>query len=91
MRLNIFAFSVAAGLLWGGIVLMVAVANLVWPEYGVAFLELTASIYPGYAPGTGPGSVITGTLYGLADGTIGGAIFGWLYNGLSRCCSGTTD
>jgi len=80
MKLHVTALAFTAGLLWGGAILVVALANLTWPEYGRAFLDLTASIYPGYRPGTGIGSVITGTLYGLADGTIGGAIFAWLYN-----------
>ncbi len=89
MRLNVIALSVTAGLFWGVAILVVAIANLVWPGYGGAFLELAASIYPGYDPGTGIASVITGTFYGLVDGAIGGAIFAWLYNLVSQCgCSG---
>jgi hypothetical protein len=80
MRLHVTALALTAGLLWGGAILVVGLANLIWPEYGRAFLELMASIYPGYRPATGIGSVITGTLYGLVDGAIGGAIFAWLYN-----------
>jgi len=80
MRLNVIALSLASGLIWGSAILIVAVSNLAWPGYGQAFLELTASIYPGYQPGDGIGSVITGTLYALVDGTIGGALFAWLYN-----------
>lgn len=84
MRLNVTALALTAGLFWGGAVLLVALANLVWPDYGRAFLDLCASIYPGYRPGAGMGSVITGTLYGLVDGAIGGALFAWLYNLLAR-------
>jgi len=91
MRLNVFAFALAAGLLWSGAILMVAVSNQVWPGYGVGFLDLTASIYPGYQPASGPASVLVGTLYGLLDGTIAGAIFAWLYNLLARCCCGAAD
>ena len=80
MKLNIKALALATGLIWGGAILVVGLANLVWPDYGRAFLDVTASIYPGYHPGTGVGSVVMGTLYGLLDGTIGGAIFAWLYN-----------
>ena len=80
MRLNITALAMVSGLLWGGCILVVAAANLIWPSYGQAFLQLCASIYPGYHPGTGAGSVVTGTIYALVDGAIGGAIFGWLYN-----------
>jgi len=84
MKLNVTAFALTAGLLWGGAVLVVALANLAWPGYGRAFLELTASLYPGYHPGTGAASVIVGGLYGLVDGLIGGAVFAWLYNLFSR-------
>ena len=84
MRFNVIALSAAAGLIWGAAILIVACANLIWPTYGRAFLELAASVYPGYHPGNAIGSVITGALYGLVDGAIGGAIFGWLYNILSR-------
>ena len=84
MRMNVTALSLAAGVLWGAAILVVASANLIWPSYGRAFLDLAASIYPGYHPGPAVGSVITGTLYGLVDGAIAGAVFGWLYNLLSR-------
>jgi hypothetical protein len=80
MRLNITAMSMAFGLMWGVCMLIVGAANLIWPGYGLALLQLCASIYPGYHPGTGMGSVITGTVYALVDGAIGGAVFGWLYN-----------
>lgn len=80
MRLNITALALTAGIFWGGALLLVALANLMWPGYGRAFLDLCASIYPGYRPGAGIGSVITGTLYGVVDGAIGGAMFAWLYN-----------
>ena len=80
MKLNVTAFALTAALLWGGAVLVVALANLAWPAYGRAFLELTASLYPGYHPGGGVGSAIVGALYGLVDGLVGGAVFAWLYN-----------
>lgn len=90
MRLHATAFSLTGGLIWGAAVFLVAAAHLILPNYGSAFLELTASIYPGYHPGSGIGSVIIGTLYGLVDGAIGGAAFAWLYNFLAqRLSSGT--
>ncbi len=89
MKFNLKAIALAGGLLWSSAILLVATANLIWPEYGRAFLDVTASIYPGYQPGTGAGSVITGGLYGLVDGAIAGALFGWLYNLLSSFCSKT--
>ncbi len=83
MRLNIMAFSLTVGVLWSGAIFLVGLANLFWPPYGRVFLELAASIYPGYHADPGFGSVVVGTLYGLLDGLIGGAVFGWLYNFLA--------
>jgi len=81
MRLDVKAMGTAAGLLWGSTVFIMGLAHIVWPQYGVAFLDTVSSIYPGYDVG-GFGSVIVGTLYGLADGLIGGVILAWLYNKL---------
>ena len=83
MKFNIGALSLAIGLFWGGSILLVGVVNLISPGYGQMFLQLAASIYPGYRGGASFGQVIIGTLYGLVDGAIGGAIFAWLYNWLS--------
>jgi len=91
MRINIIAFSVTCSLIWGGAILVVGAANIVWPDYGRAFLELLASIYPGYQPVPSIGSVVMGTLYGLADGAIGGAVFAWLYNLLARRFTSTAS
>jgi hypothetical protein len=84
MKLNVTALTLTGGLFWGAAMLMVALANLIWPGYGRVFLDLAASIYPGYRPGSGMGSVVIGALYGLVDGAIAGAIFGWLYNVLAQ-------
>jgi len=84
MRFNVIAMALTVGLFSGAALLIVASANLMWPSYGRALLELAASIYPGYHPGPGTGPLITATLYGLVDGAIAGAVFGWLYNLLSR-------
>ncbi|MEZ4413965.1 MAG: hypothetical protein R2910_13330 [Gemmatimonadales bacterium] len=79
MRLDLKALAIAGGLLWGGAVLLVGAAHLVWPGYGGAFLDVVSSIYPGYEVG-GFGSVIVGALYGLVDGAVAGLILAWLYN-----------
>jgi len=81
MRLCVRTTALAFGILWALAVFSVALAQQIWPTYGVAFLDLMDSLYPGYAPG-GFGSVITGTLYALVDGAIGGAVLAWLYNRL---------
>jgi hypothetical protein len=85
MTFNIRALALASGVFWGGAILITGVANLIWPGYGQAFLQLAASIYPGYSGASSFGQVVIGTLYGLVDGTIGGAVFAWLYNCLAAC------
>lgn len=84
MRFNISALALTSGFFWGGAIFIVSTAALIWPGYGRAFLDLAASVYPGYRPGPGLGPLVTGTLYGLADGAIAGALFGWIYNLLAR-------
>ncbi len=80
MKLNVKALGLAFGLTWGGTVLVLGIANVIWPLYGSAVLELAASIYPGYDATASFMQVVIGTLYGLVDGFIGGVIVGWLYN-----------
>ncbi len=84
MALSIRALTITAGLLWGGAVLACGLANLIWPTYGVAFLQVAASVYPGYHATRSLGSVVVGTLYALLDGAGCGLLFGWLYNRVVR-------
>lgn len=81
MRLSVKAFALAFAILWGGVLLLVGIAALVWDGYAAEFLAVVASIYPGYATG-GVGSVVVLALYGVVDAGLGGAIFAWLYNRL---------
>jgi hypothetical protein len=80
MRLNVAALAVAGAVLWGASVFVVILANMAVPEYGVMFLNLVASLYPGFHAGAGIGGLLIGTVYAIADGAIGGALLGWLYN-----------
>ena len=43
MRLNTPAMAVAFGILWGACLLLVGVANMIWPSYGQSLLQLCAS------------------------------------------------
>jgi hypothetical protein len=63
--------------------LLTGVIYVVGGTYGKAFLDVMASVYPGYHAAGTFGDAIVGTLYGVADGAIGGAVFAWLYNLLS--------
>jgi uncharacterized membrane protein len=79
MRLSPKSLAVALALVWGGGVFLVGVAHQLWPGYGTTFLDLVASIYPGYHV-AGFGETVIGTLYALLDGAVGGALLAWIYN-----------
>jgi hypothetical protein len=68
-----------------------SLANLLWPPYGGGFLQLLASIYPGYTAEPTFGSVLNVTLYALIDGALGGLVFAWLYNLLVVRCGSKKD
>ncbi|OGQ83628.1 MAG: hypothetical protein A3F90_16285 [Deltaproteobacteria bacterium RIFCSPLOWO2_12_FULL_60_19] len=84
MKLSVKGLMVAAGIVWALTFFVVAYANLQWPPYGKAFLDLMSSIYPGYKTAVGLQGVLVGTGYALVDGAIAGMIFGWLYNGVTK-------
>jgi len=88
MKLNLRAFLLTVGILWAGAFFLTGLANLFWCGYGGAFLQVMASVYPGYQATGTFGDVIVGTLYALVDGLISGLIFGGLYNLLdSKFCA----
>lgn len=80
MRVSVKATALAIGILWAGCILLVGSFNLISPSYGVTFLQLASSIYPGFQNSHHFLDVMVGTGYGLVDGGIGGAILGLLYN-----------
>ncbi len=80
MKLNLKAFALTTGILWGAAMLLTGLANLIWSGYGVAALQMMASVYPGYHADRTFLDLVVGTLYALVDGAIAGLVFGWLYN-----------
>lgn len=85
MKLRVIRLGITSCIVWGGLVFLAALANLVFSGYGEAFLKVIDSIYPGYHMGLwGFGGVIVATLYAALDGFIAGIIFAWLYNSLGK-------
>ncbi len=81
MKLSVKGLAITLALFWGILAMFpVGLANLIWEGYGQAFLNLMASVYPGYHATASFGQVIIGTLYGLLDGLIGGSVFALIYN-----------
>jgi hypothetical protein len=80
MKFNLKALALTSGILWAAAVFFTGIANLIWAGYGTTFLQVMASIYPGYEVTRSFGGVVVGTLYALVDGAVCGLIFAWLYN-----------
>jgi hypothetical protein len=80
MKLSIRALMITAALLWGGGLLLVGLLNLASESYGLAFLQMMSSVYPGFHVSRTLGDVLVGTVYAAVDGAICGLLFGWLYN-----------
>jgi hypothetical protein len=77
MKLDVKAFALTCGLLWGFGLLF-----LTWwmMAFGGATGETTliGRVYIGYR--INPMGSLIGFAWGFVDGLIGGAIFAWLYN-----------
>lgn len=80
MKLSVRAVAVTSALLWGGAVLVTGVVNVFQPRYGREFLQMAASIYPGYKARPEFRDAAVGAAYATLDGAVGGALFAWLYN-----------
>ena len=79
MKLDIKAMALTLALLWGALgMFATGLANLVSPGYGQAFLDMMASVYPGYTAEPSFGQVLIGALYGALDGATIGVVFAWL-------------
>jgi hypothetical protein len=80
MKLNVKAFAVTCGLVWG-----LGLFCLTWwiIAFDGSFTEptLIGKLYRGYTI-TPLGSVI-GLVWAFFDGLIGGAVFAWVYNRLA--------
>lgn len=76
-KLDVKAFGLACGALWGGSMLIAGLIDTV-STWGDAWGEVAASIYLGYTP-TVSGSIIIG-IWGFVTAGIWGLVLAWLYN-----------
>jgi hypothetical protein len=65
-------------------VFLIGLVNLSSPDYGREFLEMLASVYPGYSAERTFESVLIGVGYALVKGAAVGWAFAWLYNRLVK-------
>lgn len=81
MKLDVKAMAISLALVWGVLgMFLTGAANAVWPTYGQEFLQVMASVYPGYKGTPGFGQALVAAIYGLVDAAIVGAVFAWIYN-----------
>ena len=77
MKLNVKAFALTCGLVWG-----LSVFFLTWwiiaLDGATGEITFIGRLYRGYS--ISPMGSIVGLIWALIDGLIGGAIFAWLYN-----------
>jgi len=81
MKLSLKALSLSLGLVWAGAVFLTTLLSI-FTGYGEEFLNLIASLYPGYTI-SWAGSII-GLIYAFVDGFICALIFGLIYNSFIR-------
>lgn len=81
MKLNIKAFALACGIIWG-VGLMIGTWWIMVFEGATHERYFLGLIYRGYNI-SAIGSLL-GLIYGFFDGLIGGALLAWLYNLLSQ-------
>ena len=85
MKLNVLAFGLACGLIWG-----LGVFCLAW--WVMAFEGATRDpmvlghLYRGF--NVSPLGSVIGLAWAIPDGFVGGAILAWLYNRCVRCVGG---
>lgn len=77
MRLNVKAFALTCGLVWG-LGLFLLTWWIIAFEGSTKEITLIGQVYRGF--NISPLGSVIGLIWALADGTIGGAIFAWLYN-----------
>jgi hypothetical protein len=80
MSLNPKAAALTGAAVCGGSALAVGLLNLRSSDYGRDFLEVLASLYPGYSMDRSIDSVLVLAGYALLKGAVLGWVTAWLYN-----------
>ncbi len=83
MKLNVKAFGLTCGLIWGFGLFLVTWWVIAFEgfEQAAGYDTIIKRVYRGYSI-SAAGSVI-GLAWAFADGLIGGLVFAWLYNFLA--------
>ncbi len=85
MKFNIAAAAIAGGVGFAIALGVAGIINMLVEGYGSIFLELMASVYPGYKASGTAGDLLIGCFYAATDGIIALGGLALLYN-LASCC-----
>jgi len=85
MKFNIAAAAIAGGVGFAIALGVAGIINMLVEGYGSIFLELMASVYPGYKASGTAGDLLIGCFYAATDGMIAVGGLALLYN-LASCC-----
>jgi hypothetical protein len=85
MRLNVRAFGLTCGLVWGLGLLCLTWWVIVF-EGATGEATFIGQVYRGYT--ISPTGSVIGLVWAFPDGLIGGLVFAWLYNVLAARLSG---
>ena len=88
MKLNIRAFALTSGLVWGIGLFLITWWVIVF-DGSTGDTSLIGRVYLGYS--ISPMGSIVGLIWAFIDGLIGGGIFAWLYNLISAPRSGKEE
>ncbi len=80
MKLDIKAFALSCGLVWG-IGLLILTWWIIAIEGATGETTFIGRVYIGYR--ISPIGSVIGLVWGFVDALVGGAIFAWLYNSIS--------
>ena len=83
MKLNVKAFAITMGLLWG-VGLFGMTWWIIWFDGPTGETLWLSKIYRGY--NVSPMGSLIGLAWALPDGFIGGAVIAWVYNKILTCC-----
>jgi len=78
--ISVRALTLATGFLAAVITLVLGLASMWRPGYGSGFLDLMASVNPGYANSGTFVDLLVGAAYGFVDGGVLGWLLANLYN-----------
>lgn len=80
-KLDIKAFGLSVGIVWGLAMLALGLINM-GSHWGSGIVEVMSTLYIGYKA-TILGSIIGG-IWGFFDAGIGGVVVAWLYNKFAK-------